>query len=82
MEATIVIEINSGLDDKQKRYNIAKYCLIKILPTGCHIIIVVYCMKMLIKVNQIHTGSSNMHALSSTVISRLYIKYSKSYRNR
>ena len=62
------------LDDKQNAE-------IQILRIGCHIFSVIFCMKMLIKVNQIRAGSLNMHALSSIVISRLYIKYNKSYRS-
>ena len=38
-------------------------------------------MKMLIKVNQVHTVSFNMHVLSLIVMSRLYIKYNKSYKS-
>ena len=66
MEANIIIEINSDLDDKQN---------------GCRIFSEIYFMKMLIKVNQIRTVSFNMHALCSMVISRLYIKYNKRYRS-
>ena len=45
------------------------------------ILSVIYCIKMLIKANQIHAGFPNMHALSSIVILRLYIKRNKNYRS-
>ena len=75
MEANIVIEINSALDDKQNAE------VRQIFQNGCHVFSVIYCMKMLIKVNQIRTVSSNVHVLSSIVITKLYIKYNKSYRS-
>ena len=68
MEANIVIEINLVLDGKQN----AEIRLI--LQNGCHTFSVIYSIKMLIKLNQIHTGSFNMHALPSIVISRLYVR--------
>ena len=77
MKANIIIEINSALNDKQN----AEIRLI--LQNECHIFNVLSCIKMLIKVNQIYTVSCNMHARSSVVVSRLYIKYTdnKSYRS-
>ena len=75
MEANSIIEINSALDDKQNAE------IRWILQNRCHIFNVIYFIKMLIKVNQIHTISFNMHVLSSIVISRLYIKYTNSYRS-
>ena len=75
MEANIIFEINSVLDDKQNAE------IRSILQNGCHTFSVIYCAKMLVKVNQIHTASFNMHELSSIIISRLYIKYNKSYRS-
>ena len=74
MEASIIFEINSVLDDKPNAE-------IQILQNGCHIFSVIYCMKMLIKVNEIHTVSSSMHVISSIAILRLYIKQNKSYRS-
>ena len=71
MEANIIIEINSVLDDKQNPK------IGQILQNGCHIFSVIYYTKVSIKVNQIRTVSSNMHVLSSIVILRLYIKYKK-----
>ena len=54
MEANIIIETNSDLDDKQNAE------IRQILQNGCRIFNVMYCIKMLIKVNQINTVSSNM----------------------
>ena len=71
MEAKIIVEINSVLDDKQNAE-------IQILQNECHIFSVMHCMTMLIKENQIHTVSFNMHLLSSVLISRLCIKCNKS----
>ena len=73
MEANIVIETNLVLDDKQNAE------IQSILRNGYHIFSVIYCTKMLIKLHQIHTGSSKMHALFSIAISRLCIKHNKSY---
>ena len=72
MEASIITKINSVLDDKQNA---------EISQNGCHNFGVTYCTKMLIKVHQIHVVSFNMHVISSIAISRLYIKYNKSYRS-
>ena len=70
-----MIEINSVLDDKQNAE------ILQISQNGCHISSVIYYMKMLIKVNQIHRVSFNIHVLFSIIISRarLDIKYNKSY---
>ena len=75
MEVNIIIEINSALDDKHNAE------IRFILQNGCHIFSAIYCMKMWIKLNQIHALFLNTHALSSIVISRLYIRYNKSYRS-
>ena len=75
MEANIIIEINSVLDDKQNAE------IRQILQNGCHNFNVIHCMNMFMKVNQIYTVSLDIHALSSRAISRLYIKHNKSYRS-
>ena len=75
MEANIIFEINSVLDDKQNAE------IRQTLQNECHNFSVIYCMKMLIKVNQILTVFFNIHLLCLIVISRLYIKYNKSYRS-
>ena len=62
------IEINSVLDDKQNAE------IRQILQNGCHIFSVTYCIKILIKVNQIYTVSFNMPVLCSIVIPQ-YINY-------
>ena len=59
MEANIIFEINSVLDDKQNAE--IRQTLHKWVPN----LSVIYCMKILIKVNEIHTVSSSMHVLSS-----------------
>ena len=75
MEANIIVEINSDLDDKQNAE------IKQILQNVYHNFNAIHCMKMLIKVNQIHGLSFNIHVLSSIAISRLYIKCNKSYRS-
>ena len=75
MEANTFIEINLVLDDKQNAE------IQQILQNGCHICRVIYCTKMLIKVNQIYVESFNMHVLSSIEKAKLHIKYNKSYRS-
>ena len=55
MEANIIIEMNSVLDDKQNTK------IRQILQNGCLIFSVIYCIKMLIKVNQGHTVSFDIH---------------------
>ena len=75
MQAKIICEIKLVLNDKQNAE------IRQILQNGRYICSVIYCMKMLIKAHQIHTVSSNMHVLSSVVLSRLYIKYNKSYNS-
>ena len=52
-----------------------------ILQNKYHNVSVIYCMKMLIKVNQIDTVSFHMHTFCSIVISRLYIEYNKNYKS-
>ena len=66
-------KINSALDDKPNAD------IRQILQNGCHIFNVIYCIKMLIKVNQIYTVSFNIPVLSLIVILRLYIECNKSY---
>ena len=68
MAANIIFEINSVLHDKQNAE------IRQIFQNECHIFSVIYCMKMLIKVNQIYTVSFIMHVFSSIVILRLYMK--------
>ena len=66
MEANIIIEINSGLDNKQNAE------IRQILQNVFHNFSIIYCMKMLIKVNEIHAVSFDIHLLFLIVISRLY----------
>ena len=61
MEAIIVIEISSVFDHKQNPE------IRQILPNGRHMFSVIYCMKILIKVNQIDTVFSTINELSSVV---------------
>ena len=75
MEANIITEINSVLNDKQ---NVE---IRQIQWNGSHIFSAIYRMKMLIKVNQIHTVSFDIQALFLLVLSKLCIKYNKSYRS-
>ena len=75
MEANGIIKINSVSDNKQNAE------IRQILQNGSHNFSVIYCMKMLIKVNQIHAVSFTIHVLFSIAISRLHIKYNKSYKS-
>ena len=59
METNIIVETNSVLDGMQ---NVE---IRRILQNGGHIFSVIYCTKMLIKVNQLHAVSSNMHVLEN-----------------
>ena len=54
MEANIIVEINSDLDDKQNAE------IKQILQNVYHNFNAIHCMKMLIKVNQIHGLSFNI----------------------
>ena len=67
-----IIEINLVLDDEQNAD------IRQMLQNRCHTFSVSYCMKMVIKVNQIHSVS---YVLFSIVLLRFYIKYNKSYRS-
>ena len=58
MDANIIIEINSVLDDKQNAV------IRQILQNGCQIFSVIHCMKMSIKGNQTHTVSFTIHVLA------------------
>ena len=51
MEANLIFEMNSVLNDKQNAE------IQQILQNECHNFSVIYCVKMPIKVNQIHAVS-------------------------